>query len=448
MPKIDSTTLAQTGLMTSNLGSKGPRRVLCAVSAGPDSPRTIAIGSRAVVVGCGSDCDLPLTDSHVSRRHLEIRIVDQGIQVRDLNSTNGSFYQGSRITELVVPSGASIQLGSTTLSLGADDRPTVPPSTRTRFGDLVGSSPIMREIFAILELASPTEATVLIEGESGTGKELVARAIHEHSGRANGPLVVVDCSSLAEGLVDSHLFGHLRGAFTGAAGDRQGAFREAAGGTVFLDEIGELPLAVQAKLLRALEDDSVQPVGSDKRVSTDARVVAATHRDLNAMVARGDFRFDLFHRLAVVQIRMPPLRERPGDIPELVHKFYEGHRFDPGPILGENLDRLSAHAWPGNVRELRNVLERAWVLSPPGARLFQNMRFWLGKEQATAGNSVIDDSLPFKEAKARVVADFERRYLASVYVKFGNNLTKAAAHAGIDRGHFRELLQRHELYEA
>ncbi|MFC1611597.1 sigma 54-interacting transcriptional regulator, partial [Myxococcota bacterium] len=281
---------------------------------------------------------------------------------------------------------------------------------------------------------------------SGTGKELVARAVHDRSNRASGPFVIVDCGALAEGVIDSHLFGHVRGAFTSAVGDRKGAFREASRGTVFLDEIGELPLATQTKLLRVLESGTIQPVGSDQRVEVDIRVIAATNRDLNEMVAASDFRFDLFQRIAVIQIQLPALRERVDDIPALVLRFYEGRDTECGPIDGDNLTKLRACSWPGNVRELYNVLERAWVLSPADRRAFCDLRLWLGGER-NPEVAPIDDSLPFKEAKALVVAQFERRYLASIVAKYGKNLTKAAAHAGIDRGHFRELLQRHGLYE-
>jgi DNA-binding NtrC family response regulator len=305
----------------------------------------------------------------------------------------------------------------------------------------------MRELFAVLELAAPTDATVLVEGESGTGKELAARAVHDHSTRASGPFVVVDCSAIPEALIDSHLFGHVRGAFTGADRERRGAFVEASGGTLFLDELGELPLAAQARLLRALEARTVQPVGADRTVEVDARVVAATHRDLPRMVGDKTFRFDLFYRLAVVHVALPPLRDRLEDLPELIAAFYATRGADPGPIDGDNLARLSQHAWPGNIRELRNVLERAWALSGPNLG-FRALRLWVdtGAAAPDAGG-VVDTSLPFKEAKERWNDQFERRYLAVVFDTYGNNVTRAAEHAGINRRHFRELLYKHGLLE-
>jgi DNA-binding NtrC family response regulator len=304
----------------------------------------------------------------------------------------------------------------------------------------------MRELFAVLEMASPTDATVLIEGESGTGKELAARAIHEASGRAGGPFVVVDCSAISENLIDSHLFGHVRGAFTGADRDRRGAFVEASGGTLFLDELGELPLAAQAKLLRVLEAQTVQPVGADRTVQVDTRVVAATHRDLARMVAAKEFRFDLFYRLAVVHVALPPLRERLEDLPHLIATFYRARGAEPGPIDGDNLERMRRHAWPGNVRELRNVLERAWALSGPGAR-FSGLRLWLDPNAQPQLAEVIDTALPFKEAKERWNDHFERRYVAMVFSRSASNVTRAAEHAGLSRRHFRELLYKHGIVE-
>ena len=303
----------------------------------------------------------------------------------------------------------------------------------------------MNAVRAVIEQTAPSDATILIEGESGTGKELAARAVHEGSPRGDGPFVIVDCSAIPEALIDSHLFGHVRGAFTGAERDRRGAFVEASGGTLFLDEIGELPLAAQTRLLRALEARTVHPVGADRPVEVDTRVVAATHRDLAAMVADRTFRADLFYRLAVVRVTLPPLRDRREDLPALIAAFHAERGLAPGPIDGENLSRLTRHTWPGNVRELRNVLERAWALSPRGA-CFRDLRLAVdpgpGHPEARAE---ADTALPFKEAKERWNDRFERQYLADVFEACGRNITHAAARAGINRRHFRELLHKHGL---
>jgi len=441
-------TLMQTGLATSATRTRtAHRRWVCRALADGRPAQEVALGARPVVIGADRRCDLVLDDAQVSRRHAEIQITPEGVRVRDLGSTNGTWWQGSRIADAVVPSGASVRIGGTTIKLTHAEAPTLPPSERSRFGGLVGASMAMRELFAVLELAGPTDATVLIEGESGTGKEVVARALHDHSPRARVPLVVVDCSALTDTLLDSHLFGHVRGSFTGAATDRKGAFVEADGGTVFLDEIGELPLAMQTKLLRVLEAQTVQPLGSDRPVQVDTRVIAATHRNLAEMVERKEFRFDLYYRLAVVHVQLPPLRDRLDDVALLVRHFYEGRGVDPGPIAGDNLERLCGHAWPGNVRELRNVLERAWALSGPDGAGFADLRLWLQPAMAPGPRDAdaIDTSLPFKEAKEQWVDAFERRYLARVFELHGRNITHAAEHAGINRRHFRELLHKHGI---
>ncbi len=416
---------------------------------------TVALGARPVVVGAHASCDLVLADPQVSRRHAELAVVPEGIRIKDLGSTNGTWWQGTKVGEVVVPAGATVQFGATPVRISAAEAMSLPPSERDQFGAMAGKSVVMRELFAVLEMAAPSEATVLIEGESGTGKELAARAIHEASSRAKGPFVVVDCSAISENLFDSHLFGHVRGAFTGADRDRKGAFVEASGGTLFLDELGELPITAQAKLLRVLEAQTVQPVGADRPIQVDTRVVAATHRDLSRMVAAKQFRFDLFYRLAVVHVALPPLRERLEDLPHLIATFY-AHRSadrgaDPGPIDGDNLERMRRHAWPGNVRELRNVLERAWALSgPAGARTakFRELRLWLDPNAASPQLSeVVDTALPFKEAKERWNDHFERRYIAMVFTSNASNVTRAAEHAGLSRRHFRELLYKHGIVE-
>ena len=446
---VDRRTMIQTGLaMSATRGRTAPRSYSVQVLGQTDaSTKPIALGARPLVVGAHASCDLVLGDPQVSRRHAELAIVPEGIRIKDLGSTNGTWWQGTKVGEVVVPSGATVKFGETPVRISAAEAPMLPPSDRDHFGAMAGKSVAMRELFAVLEMAAPSDATVLIEGESGTGKELAARAIHDASGRAKGPFVVVDCSAIAENLVDSHLFGHVRGAFTGADRERKGAFVEASGGTLVLDELGELPLAAQSKLLRVLEAHTVQPVGADRPIQVDTRVIAATHRDLSRMVAAKEFRFDLFYRLAVVHVALPPLRERLEDLPHLIATFFVGRSTDPGPIDGDNLERMRRHAWPGNVRELRNVLERAWALSGPKAT-FRDLRLWLDPGAAQPQHAeVVDTSLPFKEAKERWNDVFERRYVAMVFADSSNNVTRAAEHAGLSRRHFRELLYKHAIIE-
>jgi DNA-binding NtrC family response regulator len=443
---FDRRTLIQTGLATpSTRGRTAPRSYQVQV-LGHDGP-VVALGARPLTVGAQATCDVVLTDPQVSRKHAELAVTPDGIRVKDLGSTNGTWYQGTRVTEVVVPQGATIKIGGASVRISAGDTPSLPPSDKDHFGKMAGQSVAMRELFAVLEMAAPSDATVLIEGESGTGKELAAQAIHDASARAQGPFVVVDCSAIAENLIDSHLFGHVKGAFTGADRERKGAFVEASGGTLFLDELGELPLPAQAKLLRVLEAQTVQPVGADRPVKVDTRVVAATHRDLARMVAAKEFRFDLFYRLAVVHVALPPLRERLEDLPHLISTFYHRRGTDPGPIDGDNLDRVRRYAWPGNVRELRNVLERAWALSGPSAR-FRDLRLWIDPSAAAPQSSeVVDTALPFKEAKERWNDHFERRYVSLVFSSAHQNVTRAAEHAGLSRRHFRELLYKHGIVE-
>jgi len=444
--------MIQTGLaMTATKGRTAARSYTLQVLGQPaeSTPAPLALGARPIVVGAHASCELILTDPQVSRRHAELSIVPDGIRIKDLGSTNGTWWQGTKVGEIVVPAGATVKFGGTNVRLATTDAPSLPPSDNDHFGAMAGSSVAMRELFAVLEMASPTDATVLIEGESGTGKELAAKAIHDASLRAKGPFVTVDCSAIAESLIDSHLFGHVRGAFTGADRDRKGAFVEATGGTLVLDELGELPLAAQAKLLRVLEAQTVQPLGADRPVTVDTRVIAATHRDLSRMVAAKEFRFDLFYRLAVVHVALPPLRDRLEDLPHLITTLYARRGIAPGPIDGENLERMRRHAWPGNVRELRNVLERAWALSGPNAA-FRDLRLWLDAGAAQGQgqlSEVVDTALPFKEAKERWNDQFEKRYVANVFAANASNVTRAAEHAGLSRRHFRELLYKHGIVE-
>jgi len=446
---VDRDTIIHTGLAMSTVRDKTTRSWSARVISGSEPERVVALGTKPLLIGAHQRCDVMIRDPKVSSRHAELAVLERGVRVKDLDSTNGTFWQGARIGEVVVPAGSSIQIGETSIRLESAPVALIAPSGRRAFGNLVGQSLVMRELFAVLELASPTDATVLIQGESGTGKELAARAIHDHSRRAAGPFVVVDCGSISEQLAESQLFGHVKGAFTGAVAARKGAFQEASGGTLFLDELGELPLPVQAKLLRALEQQQVVPVGSDQTVKVDTRVVAATHRDLLEMVEQKSFRFDLFHRLAVVHVAIPPLREHPEDIPELLRHLYSNHGVQPENLTGPNLELLERHNWPGNVRELRNVLDRALALTSGNGGDFSALKIWLhpGGQQQQPVMELVDTHLSFKEAKERWLEIFEKRYLAAAYARHDKNITRAAEHAGINRRHFRELLKKHGIYE-
>jgi DNA-binding NtrC family response regulator len=425
-------------------GERGAAVQLVVVE-GPDAGRAARL-EDACVVGTDSGCELVLTDDRVSRRHLELRRIEGRFALRDLDSRNGTFYEGSRIREASVGVGATLKLGRSFLRIAPLPQPVdVPPSQARRFGELVGESLTMREVFAVLELAAQSDVTVLLEGETGVGKELAARGVHEASARRRGPFVALDCSALPPTLVESELFGHVRGAFTGASRGREGAFARADGGTLFLDELDSVPEAVQARLLRAVEERSVRPVGSDRDRDVDVRLVAASRRDLSALVADGTFRADLFYRLSVIRVRIPPLRERREDIAPIVAELLRRRGMSaPGAVEGRNLELLFAHDWPGNVRELRNAVDRALALSP-GAACFAELRVRLDDPRAPEDGLSVRADLPFHEAKQEVVDAFERRYLADLLARHGGNLSAAARDAGLDRKHLRRLARRHGL---
>ncbi len=441
---MDVSTLSVLGASTSNLKGKTPVRSFVCRIVSEGETESVTVGTRPLLFGSDSSCDVVVQDPTVSRQHAELKAVPDGVQVRDLGSTNGIRWGTSRITDAVIPSGTTLRLGEVELRLGAQDQPAVKPSSRSAFGSLKGDSHVMREVFAILELASRSDVTVLLQGESGTGKELAARAVHDHSKRAGSPFVVVDCASLPHQTIDSHLFGHVKGAFTGASGDRKGAFLEGDSGTVFLDEIGELPPESQARLLRVLETQTIQPLGSDKRFPVNNRLVAATHRDLQEMVADNQFRLDLYYRLAVIHVWIPPLRQRLEDIPSLVHAFYESRGCSPGPLSQENLSRLKSHAWPGNARELRNVLERAMVLTGTDRAPFSELRIGLDASRESTSGDFVKTDLPFKEAKNHCVDLFEDRYLAALLANH-ESVTRAAEASGLSRQHLSELIRKHGL---
>ncbi|HEY4116274.1 MAG TPA: sigma 54-interacting transcriptional regulator, partial [Byssovorax sp.] len=312
---------------------------------------------RLALVGSASGADLEIADATVSRLHAELEPRRDGLWVRDLGSRNGTFVNGVRVVSARVPEGGRVQLGAALITLlPSPTSVSVELWPDTRFGPLVGKSVAMRELFATLARVAAVDATVLVSGETGTGKELVAEAVHGASPRAGGPFVVVDCAALPDQLLQSELFGHARGAFTGAETARAGAIESASGGTVFLDEIGELPLAMQPALLRVLESRTVRRLGETAHRKVDVRFVSATHRDLRAMVAAGAFREDLYFRIAVLPLVVPPLRDRMDDVEPLLEHFLPRATDDARrELLAELLDR----PWLGNVRELRNVVERA-----------------------------------------------------------------------------------------
>ena len=434
------------GTLVTDLRSGRPvlRKVTLVVDAGPDAGMRRVLDAGALVVGSSKDADVVLADPRVSRRHCEIALRDDGVLVHDLGSRNGTTIDGARVESVVVAPGTQVALGDTVLSFVAADTVVDLGDGPERFGPMVATSPRMREIFALLTRAAKSDATILLEGETGVGKDVFARAIHEASGRARGPFVVLDCGTIAPQLVASELFGHKKGAFTGADQDRAGVFEAAHKGTLFLDEVGELPLEQQPSLLRALENRQVRRVGETKARDVDARIVAATNRALGDEAAAGRFREDLYYRLAIVAVRIPPLRERREDVADLVRKFLVDNGRDPAEASTADLAALAAYDWPGNVRQLKNVVARACALAGDGAIALEVP----GKTPRRASSSSpvpMDDlfDVPLKEARATLNARFEEAYARRVVAQHGGNVTRAAEAAGVARNYLHRLLKKH-----
>ncbi|NOY92207.1 MAG: sigma 54-dependent Fis family transcriptional regulator [Deltaproteobacteria bacterium] len=426
------------------------------VIEGPDQGRELSIERERVTIGRSLICDLVLADKAVSGTHCEIVASEQGVLLKDLGSTNGTSVGDLRIREVWIRPGTVIRAGQTSLRYEAGEGEVeIDLSQDERYFDLIGKSVRMREIFAVLSKVAPSDLTVMVHGQTGTGKELVARALHSGSRRKDQPLVVQDCSAIPENLIESTLFGHERGAFTGATDRRKGSFEQAEGGTIFLDEIGELGLSLQPKLLRVLENREVKRVGGDRTIPVNVRVVAATNRDLRQMVNEGTFREDLYFRLSVVTVELPPLAQRPEDVQLLAETFLEefSKRRFPGTderlTIGKSaMARLRSYPWPGNVRELRNTLERAAFLADESELTVKDLMPSSQKSPVAilpGGNAeqFVEEGMPFKEAKQKVLDSFEPAYLKALLDKYGDNITRSAQAAGLTRYHLRELAKRY-----
>jgi DNA-binding NtrC family response regulator len=410
------------------------------------TPTAFRLEHGTCILGAGADCHVVIENPSVSRQHVELGLVPEGISVRDLGSRNGTFYLGQRVQSMTLAPGARIHLGPVEIALDPDldTLGTAEPYPDAVYRGMIGASLGMRSLFGALARLEGSLVTVLVTGESGSGKELVARALHEGSTIADGPLVIVNCGAIAPDLVASELFGHRRGAFTGASDARKGAFESADGGTLFLDEIGELPLDVQPMLLRALESGEIRAVGSDRSTHVRVRVVAATHRDLPSEVRSNRFREDLYYRIAVVELTVPPLRDRIDDVEDLANRF--AHASGLGALPQEVIARLRAHRWPGNVRELRNVVQAFAALG----RLPNSVR---GSDvpagnDPNAGDSLermIDVTRPYADQKDDLVDTFTRAYLVRLMQHTGGNQSAAARLSGLDRSWLWRLLVKHGL---
>ena len=425
-------------------------RLSIAVARGHDAGKLVECEAGHVAsVGTAADNDVVLADDAVSRYHLELAVVPDGIAVRDLGSTNGTFAGNVRVRDAVVPRGGQLRVGDTVLLLDAADAPRPAADAEPELPGMVFASEAMREVARRVRMLAAVSTSVLVHGETGAGKELVARAVHELGPRKPKPFVVVDCASIAPTLLEAELFGHEKGAFTGALRERAGAFERADGGTVFLDEVGELPALAQASLLGVLERKRFRRVGGDKEITVDVRVVSATNRDLRSEVNRGSFRADLYFRLAGARVVVPPLRERPEDVAVLVRHFaLEMTGTEVLPIAPELLAALAEQHWAGNVRELRSAVERvvAFGASDLAALLEDGApaapRTPSAAPKAKAGDAPIER---YRDAKAHAVAAFEQSYLATIIERCEGNASEAARRAQMDRPYLLALLRRYGL---
>jgi transcriptional regulator with PAS, ATPase and Fis domain len=416
------------------------RAVALEVREGPERGERARVDrATSFVIGTGENADLRLSDGTVSREHVRITLSPAGVRVRDEGSKNGTWMGGVRLHDAVLSADTELLLGTTRLAVRLEAVPLdLPLSENASFGEALGVSPPMRNLFAVLEKAAVSEVTVLLEGESGVGKEVLARAIHGASRRANGPFVAVDCGAIPATLIESELFGHERGAFTGANDARRGVFEQASGGTLFLDEVGELPLDMQPKLLRVLEQREVRPLGARGVRKVDVRVLAATNRRLGESVKKGEFRQDLFYRLAVARVTIPPLRDRVEDVLPLARFFLRAALADDAAEVPPDLAALlSSYAWPGNVRELRNVMARYALL---GARDAPSLFDGIG---ASPHGGFEDLShLSYDDARKKALDRFERSYLPAVLARAGGVVARAAELAGVARPSFYRMLDR------
>ena len=437
-----------TNVIGAGLATFRYQRMCLRVLEGPDRGLVGDDAEGELACGTAADNQLPLTDPTVSRYHFTLSATSRGMYLRDAGSTNGIVVGGCRVEAAYLEPGAVLQVGKSTLRFERGDREAAQPlSASDTFGRALGRSVVMRRLFEALPRIASSDAIVLLEGETGTGKTLIAEAIHQASTRRTGPFSVIDCGAIPPSLIETELFGHERGAFTGAQQQRIGAIEAGAGGTVFFDEIGELPLELQPRLLRAIEDHTIKRVGGQQPIHVDIRIIAATHKDLRAAVNRGDFRADLYYRLHVVSLRLPPLRERRLDIPLLVEQFYAqfaGCGGAPEALVAA----FTRQDWPGNIRELRGAVERAVLLDDPAfgtAAADPEASDGRGPGDVFDG---FDAALSFRASKARATMRWERAYLGALLAHHEGNLSRAARAARMDRTHLRELGRRHALVPA
>jgi two-component system, NtrC family, response regulator GlrR len=420
-------------------------RLSLEVLGGPDQGLRVTRDALPLSIGSAPGNDLRLSDRYVSRFHCRIVKADDGsVVLRDEQSRNGTFVRGVKIFQVALDPGTEMQVGRTRIQFGFEAQDDFVASLKLdRFGELIGASRAMRTAFEALRRVAPTALTCLLLGETGTGKELAARAIHDQSPRGRGPFIVIDCGAVSETLVEDKLFGHERGAFTGALKEAQGAFEEATGGTIFLDEVGELPFALQPKLLRVLERREIVRLGSHKATPIDVRVIAATHRDLHAMAAEGRFREDLYYRLAEANVRLPPLRNRREDIDVLARHLLDQASGPPVMLQPDALALLKEHRWPGNVRELRNVLRRA-AATPSGGAIDAGLIEGALESTKPGFTEAPETTQTFGALPMAEARDAHRKaYLKQLLARHGEDHTAIAQQMGVHIKYARRLMRRY-----
>ena len=437
-------------LVVENRTTLKVRKCRLVVSAGPDQGKELISDKERIRIGAHSSNDLVLAeDRTASRHHFEVQYTERGYLLVDLNSTNGTFLDGRRIERAYLSPGSQMRAGSSTLTFSPiDEEVTVEPDRDGQLGDMIGQSVKMRQIFGLIKKIAPMDVSVVIQGETGTGKELVARAIHENSSRKKGPMVVLDCGAIPPNLIESELFGHEKGAFTGAIASRPGAFERANGGTIFLDELGELRLDLQPKLLRVLENREVRRGGGNEVLEVDVRLIAATNRDLVKEIQAGNFREDLYFRLSVIGIQLPPLRQRRDDIPHILRKELA----DPEIVTKHGrkhftagaLSVLMAYPWPGNIRELMNVLSHVLTFTD-GEEIDTHHLPARVQGQQKEQPLPFNEHLSFKDAKEQLLENFEREYITQVLRRCDGNISRAARESGLHRKSIERLVKKYTL---
>jgi transcriptional regulator with PAS, ATPase and Fis domain len=423
---------------TLTLAMPKPRAAAAAVlvvAPGTSDERRIEIGSTPLTIGSDADARVCVNDAHVSRRHAEVARVDATVVVRDLESRNGTYVDGIAVKEAILHDRAVIRIGATTIVFETQAQ-AIGTTGPKRMGDAIGSSPEMQQVFEVLERLAPSDLTITLLGETGVGKDVLARGVHAASERSAAPFVVFDCGAATPTLIETALFGHEKGAFTGATAAVAGAFERAHGGTLFFDEIGELSLDLQPKLLRALEQRKIQRVGSTVEIPVDVRILAATNRDLEVEVAEGRFRQDLFFRLAAAVVSVPPLRARLADLPELVDAILvaEGRRLR---VTQDTLDAFTSYEWPGNVRELRNVLSAAAAMADADLLEPRHLLFFKQKRR--------DATLADAPLAGRTLESIERAAIVQTLKGAAGNKTKTAKALGIAASTLYEKMRRYGI---